>query len=44
MILRFFALRMGILNTQTSEFGMEIAEALGYPKDRFPKLGQSGTI
>ncbi|MBE6925224.1 MAG: rhamnulokinase [Ruminococcaceae bacterium] len=38
------ATTMGMINAQTGEFDMEIVEALGYPKQLFPKLSQPGTV
>lgn len=38
------ATTMGMVNAQTGEFDMEIVEALGYPKQLFPKLSQAGTV
>lgn len=38
------ATTMGMVNTQTGEFDMEIVDTLGLPKHLFPKLNQPGTI
>lgn len=38
------ATTMGMVNTQTGQFDLEIAETLGYPKMLFPKLQQPGTV
>lgn len=38
------ATTMGMVNAQTGEFDMEIVEALGLPKQLFPKLRQPGTV
>ena len=34
----------GMVNAETGEFDMEIVDALGYPKQLFPKLSQPGTV
>lgn len=34
----------GLVNAQTGEFDLEIAEALGFNKTLFPKLSQPGTV
>lgn len=34
----------GMVNARTGEFDIEIVEALGYPKQLFPKLCQPGTV
>lgn len=38
------ATTMGMVNAQTGEFDMEIVDALGYPRQLFPKLSQPGTV
>ena len=38
------ATTMGMVGAQTSEFDLEIVDALGYPKHLFPKLSQPGTV
>ena len=38
------ATTMGMINAQTGEFDMEIIDALGYPRNLFPKLSQPGTV
>lgn len=38
------ATTMGMVNAQAGEFDGEIMEALGYPKQLFPKLSQPGTV
>ena len=38
------ATTMGMINAQTGEFDLEIADALGYPRQLFPKLSQPGTV
>jgi len=37
------ATTMGMINAQTGEFDLEIADALGLPRALFPKLSQPGT-
>ncbi len=38
------ATTMGLVNAQSGEFDMEIVDALGYPRQLFPKLCQPGTV
>ena len=38
------ATTMGMVNAQTGEFDLEIAETLGYPKTLFPELRKPGTV
>lgn len=38
------ATTMGMVNAQTGEFDLEIAEKLGYPQHLFPKLCRPGTV
>ncbi len=38
------ATTMGMVNAQTGEFDLEIEDALGYPRNLFPKLSQPGTV
>lgn len=38
------ATTMGMINAKTGEFDIDIVEALGYPKQLFPKLNQPGTV
>ena len=38
------ATTMGMINAQTGEFDLEIVDALGYPRQLFPKLCQPGTV
>ena len=38
------ATTMGMINAQTGEFDLEIADVLGYPRQLFPKLCQPGTV
>ena len=38
------ATTMGMVGAQTGEFDLEIADALGYPRQLFPKLSQPGTV
>ena len=38
------ATTMGMVNAVTGAFDMEIVDALGYPKQLFPKLSQPGTV
>lgn len=38
------ATTMGMVNTQTGEFDMEIVDALGYPRHLFPKLSRPGMV
>ena len=38
------ATTMGMINAQTGEFDLEIADSLGYPRQLFPKLSQPGTV
>ena len=34
----------GLVNAKTGEFDLEIVDALGYPRELFPKLSQPGTV
>ena len=38
------ATTMGMINAETGEFDLEIADALGLPRTLFPKLSQPGTV
>ncbi len=38
------ATTMGLVNAQTGEFDMDIGDALGYPRQLFPRLSQPGTV
>ena len=38
------ATTMGMINAKTGEFDLEIVDALGYPRQLFPKLSQPGTV
>ena len=38
------ATTMGMVNTRTGEFDMEIVDTLGYTRHLFPKLSQPGTV
>ena len=38
------ATTMGMINAQSGEFDMEIVDALGYPRQLFPRLSQPGTV
>ena len=38
------ATTMGMVNAQSGEFDGQIIDALGYPKQLFPKLSQPGTV
>ena len=38
------ATTMGMINAESGEFDMEIVDALGYPRQLFPKLSQPGMV